>query len=417
MRRDSLEGASVSSRIVVALAVLALPIAVSAVSAPAQARGEVLRCEGHQATIVGTGHSDIIQGTEGADVIVGLQGRDVIDGGGGNDLICGGFGRDTIDGGTGNDRIHGNQALDTLSGGAGDDRLFGNLGIATSFYADQGDDTMVSKSTRDSVSYENAPNGVSVDLATGTATGWGTDMFHSIGSMPLTLLGSVYDDTLLGTSGADVIWGKGGEDAIVGRGGDDTLGALGGSIVGGAGDDHLGSESGADIHLGLDLDGGAGNDILESLNPGQDLGGPGDDMLSWNWDTAPLPAGLILDGGEGTDGLDLWGGVAVSHAVTFDMGSNSMTVDSVTATAADFENFRGYFYGTADITGTDGPNSISVYWEGSTIHALGGNDRIHGSNGDDLIYGGPGEDTANGSDGTDTCASVENPSNCEVINP
>src|SRR3954451_959033 len=121
--RDSLEGVCVSSRVVVAMAVLALPLAVGAVLAPAQARGEVLRCEGHAATIVGTGHSDTLQGTAGPDVIVGLNGRDVIDGGGGNDVFCVCFGSDIIEVVVGNGRIHGNQAVYTLSGGFGDDRL------------------------------------------------------------------------------------------------------------------------------------------------------------------------------------------------------------------------------------------------------------------------------------------------------
>src|SRR3954466_5310041 len=193
--RDSLEGVCVSSRVVVAMAVLALPLAVGAVLAPAQARGEVSRCEGHAATIVGSEHGDTLQGTAGPDVIVGLNGRDVIDGGGGNDMICGGFGRDTIEGGAGNARAHGNQAADRRTGGVGDDRLFGNQGVTTFFSADEGDDAMVSKSTGNTVSYRNAPNGVSVDLATGMASGWGTDRLPSDGSGPLMLFGSVHDDT------------------------------------------------------------------------------------------------------------------------------------------------------------------------------------------------------------------------------
>ena len=411
-----------SSRIVVAMAVLGLPLALGAVSAPAQARGEVVRCSGHEATIVGTRRGEVIHGTEGPDVIVGLFGRDAIYGGGGDDLICGGTGRDTLDGGAGNDSIHGNLGEDTLSGGDGDDHLFGNKGSTTIFNADQGDDAMASHTEDDFLDYANAPNGVSVDLATGMATGWGTDTFH-IGSFRVTLFGSLHDDTLLGTSRGDIIAGAPpsrdgstpsvqGNDTIDGRGGDDLLSVVGGSIVGGDGDDTLFGSGSAT----LDLDGGAGNDALESQNPGHVLGGPGDDQLSWDSLGHPLVAGLSLDGGEGTDWLRLWGGL------TLDMDSGSMSLASVTATAANFENFQGDLGGSSpdtsyDITGTNGPNSISVSGNGSTIHALGGDDLIVGDGGDNLIDGGPGEDTADGREGTDTCASVEHPSNCEVIDP
>jgi hypothetical protein len=121
MGRDSLEGVCVSSRILIAMAALALPLAVGAVSVPAQARSEVFRCEHQEATIVGTPGNDQIHGTAGPDVIVGLGASDSIFGLGGNDVICGGGARDGIDGGTGNDRIHGNAGSDRLVGGAGGD--------------------------------------------------------------------------------------------------------------------------------------------------------------------------------------------------------------------------------------------------------------------------------------------------------
>jgi Ca2+-binding RTX toxin-like protein len=406
----------VSSRTVVARAVLALPLALplalSSFAGPAQAQAEVYRCDGQIATIVGTRAWEDIHGTAGPDVIVGLGGRDTIDGGAGNDLICGGAARDRIDGGPGNDRIHGNQSIDELRGGDGDDHLFGNRGIQTVFYADQGDDHLASRSGDDRLDFRNSPTGVSVDLATGTATGWGTDIFH-IGSVRVVLVGSLHDDTLLGTSRDEIIDGVQGEDTIDGREGDDLLSATEGSIAGGAGDDSLFGSGAAGV---LDLDGGAGNDALDSHHPGHLLGGPGDDQLSWETDgPTPLVAGLVLDGGQGTDLLGLWQGI------TIDMSAGSMTSGSVTATAANFEDFLGSITldpeTSYDITGTDGPNSIMVGGNGSTIHSLGGDDVILGDDGDDLIDGGPGDDTADGQGGTDTCVSLEHPSNCEVVNP
>lgn len=83
------------SRTMVAMAVLALPLALGAVAAPAQAHGQVYRCDGRQATIVGTQGWDNIHGTSGPDVIVGLGGRDFIDGGPGEDTADGHDGTDT----------------------------------------------------------------------------------------------------------------------------------------------------------------------------------------------------------------------------------------------------------------------------------------------------------------------------------
>jgi Ca2+-binding RTX toxin-like protein len=406
----------VSSRVVVVMAVANVALGLGAVAAPARAHSEVPRCDGHEATIVGSSYRDSLQGTAGSDVIVGLGGGDHIDGGGGNDSICGGPGRDQIDGGIGDDRIHGNRGRDTLTGGDGDDRLFGNRGVSTTFYADQGDDRMVSRTGRDRLSYEDAPRGISVDLGLGTATGWGTDSFH-IGSDRLLFFGSSHDDTLLGSSGADWIDGGQGNDTIAGHDGADFLEAVGGSIVGGAGADQL-TANPTGSRGTLDMDGGSGDDLLETLNPGQVMGGPGDDLLSVSWGYTPFPTDLSLDGGDGMNTLDMWESISPG-SVTYDMGSGSLVVDSVAATTTHVESFLGHFADENDvqITGTAGPNSIFVYGNTTaTIHALGGDDLLRGGNGDDLIDGGPGADGANGGDGTDTCVAVEHPSNCEVIN-
>jgi len=407
----------VSSRVVVVTAVANVALGLGAVAAPAGAHSAVPRCDGRAATIVGSQYGDTLQGTAGSDVIVGLGGRDHIDGGGGNDFICGGTGRDHIDGGVGNDRIHGNRGQDTLAGGDGNDRLFGNRGTSTTFYADQGDDRMASGSGRDHLSYENAPRGISADLATGTATGWGADSFH-IGSERLFFVGSSHDDTLLGTSGADWLDGGQGNDTIAGRGGDDDLFAVGGSIAGGAGDDDISAPPDGSSGT-VTIEGGAGDDLLQTRNPGQVLGGPGDDVVSVEWDFATFPTGLSLDGGDGINTLSLWRSGSPLTAVTYDMGSASLSVDSVAATATQFEDFVGHFgaqTAITDVTGTRAPNSISVYGNATTtIHGLGGDDRLRAGNGDDLIDGGPGADTADGSFGTDTCVAVEHPSNCEIV--
>jgi Ca2+-binding RTX toxin-like protein len=55
----------------------------------------------------------------------------------------------------------------------------------------------------------------------------------------------------------------------------------------------------------------------------------------------------------------------------------------------------------ADITGTNGPDTINGTPEADNIQALGGNDRVNGRGGNDVIDGGPGRDTLDGGDGID----------------
>jgi uncharacterized delta-60 repeat protein len=90
--------------------------------------GQVPRCAGHRATIVGTSGRDRLVGTRRADVIVALGGSDRVSGGGGNDIICGGAGNDSISGGNGNDKLYGEDGRDSISGGAGNDKTSGGAG-------------------------------------------------------------------------------------------------------------------------------------------------------------------------------------------------------------------------------------------------------------------------------------------------
>ena len=55
----------------------------------------------------------------------------------------------------------------------------------------------------------------------------------------------------------------------------------------------------------------------------------------------------------------------------------------------------------ADITGTNGPDTINGTPEADNIQALGGNDTVNGRGGDDVIDGGPGRDTVAGDAGID----------------
>ena len=91
---------------------------------PAASDGRA-RCQGKNATIVGTPGKDKITGTKKADVIVSLSGNDVVKGLGGNDVVCAGDGNDIVKGGPGKDNLRGEQGKDRLVGGTGKDKLAG----------------------------------------------------------------------------------------------------------------------------------------------------------------------------------------------------------------------------------------------------------------------------------------------------
>jgi Ca2+-binding RTX toxin-like protein len=167
------------------------------------------------ATILGSNGNDTINGTPGRDVIAGLGGDDTIEGAGGDDLICGG---------DGNDRIAGGAGEDVISGDAGDDVVDGG--------------TQPSGGGLDFVEYDASPAAVKASLATGTASGWGTD--HLTGVEGIS--GSPFPDSLAGDSRDNVLLGQRGSDALSGSRGSDLL-------SGTEGDDRLNGGAGADLAL------------------------------------------------------------------------------------------------------------------------------------------------------------------------
>ena len=182
-----------------------------------QAAGNVPRCNGQAATIVGTQGNDFLSGTPGDDVIVGLGGNDTITGLTGNDIICGGPGNDTIRGLGGADMIFGDGGADLILGGYGPDTIFGGDG-------------------RDRINGQ-----LGNDRILG---GGGNDVIR----------GGPHQDTIGGGDGQDRILGQGGFDTLMGNQGNDVL-------IGGVGADTLTGNLGFDSCTG-----GNGRDALDCEN-------------------------------------------------------------------------------------------------------------------------------------------------------
>ena len=87
-------------------------------------------------------------------------------------------------------------------------------------HGELGNDTIDGGSGRDWLDYFDAPAGVRVSLAKGTATGGaGADTFRSIEAV----FGSEHADTLIGGPRSDRLEGSRGNDRLYGGGGKDTL--------------------------------------------------------------------------------------------------------------------------------------------------------------------------------------------------
>ncbi len=207
-------------------------------------------CQGLPATIVGTKHDDHIRGTSGRDVIVGLGGNDTISSLGGDDRICGNGGNDKLLAGPGVDKLDGGSGRNVHKGGADADSLYGGPSV-DSFWPGSGNDIVNGGGTggHEWVHYENSPGPMTVDLQSGQANGFGTDLLFAV----LDVVGSKFSDVVKGNDEDNVLKLGKGNDTGVGRGGSDT-------IFGGPGADDLDGGTGANTN-----DGGDGND--QCLNP------------------------------------------------------------------------------------------------------------------------------------------------------
>ena len=260
----------------------------------------------------------------------GALGACFVDGGAGNDTITGTFGNDTLRGNTGNDRIVGNGGTDTADFTTG---TAVNVNLATGRATGQGTDTLVGMTNVEGSSH----NDTIVGPPTGTCTldgNAGDDHMSASTPAGCTFNGGAGNDTITGTPGNDFMSGQDGSDTVSGAAGNDT-------VFGDVGNDHL-------------------------------HGGPGIDLLDYSQAFMPLNA-------------DLAGGVVTG------LGSDAVS---------GFENFNGGF-GDDTIRGTSGANVINGGLGDDTIFGHGGNDTLIGGDGNDTINGENGNDIIEGDNGND----------------
>lgn len=306
-------------------------------------------------SVIGThGDDDFIQLVLAGDSLSG--GDDTLIGGVGNDIfsidISDLTANDLLDGGTGIDgiQLEGSWALTTGTGVlAGvtnvEDFIFGvgsdgtRTLVATNAYVTSVGGTLFI----DIANQQTQP--LTVD-ASALSAGNHLQVIANRGASPDTIIGGAGSDTLVGGDGNDSLRAGGGDYVITGDAGNDTIdltGAGQGSASGGADNDVI-LGGAADLAAALTLDGGAGTDTLQLASPGllnlaslnvvtgleQLVGSSGNDTIVGT--TQQLDAFTTYTGGLGTDVLATTGTLfdLTGHGIGgFEFLSTTNTVGTV----------------------------------------------------------------------------------------
>lgn len=264
-------------------------------------------------TVYGGAGIDQITTGNGADTIEGRGGNDTITSGAGDDIIEGGTGNDTIGAAGGDNVIHGDEGDDIISAGAGGDSLHG----------DAGNDTITSSGGADYVT--------------------GSD-----GDDTITLSGDG-NDIALGGVGNDSITTADGDDIIVGGFGNDTINT-------GGGIDYIWPSEGVDI-----TDAGAGDDYILIIGITEEdqfsevdlitLSVLGFDSLSLTLaavlafvgingrTVSELEPGEVIDGGEGTNTLIIYGDTDLTVATLINLYEINIVEGSVGVSSVQIADF------------------------------------------------------------------------------
>jgi CSLREA domain-containing protein len=326
--------------------------------------------------LTGSAHDDVLAGDEGDNTLAGGEGFDTaaFDGAGSGvnaDLRAGtatGDGSDSLSaiealrGSSQDDTLAGDGVANVLDGAGGSDTADYSaspaaitVDLSTDSSSGDGADSLpaienvvatalddilggdaaanrlAAGGGNDTVTFASSAGNVDASLASGIATGDGTDELEAVEN----LIGSPRADTLTGDGGANALTGAAGSDLLAGGGGADALSAGEGAnrVHGDGGDDVITAGAGPDRLVGgADADsveGGAGNDQLAG-DDGDDLlaGGAGSDQALGGAGADEL---LLRDStaDAGDCGADSVADRVEADAYTLDLLTNCTSTDSL----------------------------------------------------------------------------------------
>jgi Ca2+-binding RTX toxin-like protein len=403
-------------------------------------------------TLVGNASRNILGGLAGSDSLLGGLGDDLLVGGAGADTLNGQEGADAvsyIDSGAGvsvslatgtgasgsaagdvlqsieglegseyADSLTGDSLNNILSGLGGADSLNGNAGNDL-LSGGAGGDTLNGGEGSDTASYLTSDAGVSVNLATGKASGGhaGGDVLLSVENVT----GSLASDTLIGSAGDNTLNpGLGANDTVDGGVGSDLLvldysaGDTGSGVSNSSGSSFYRLTGGGTTYLdylsysGIErfsvtgtskndtlyggaysdsFSGGAGSDSLYGSDGSDSLsGGDGNDLVSVEYSSSASNADSV-DGGAGTDTLsaDLSNQTA---GISLDSSSPPPPLSfSNGARIAGFEVFQNIY------TGSGADRLVQLGRMDNDFSTGAGNDTINpGVGANDIVDAGAGTD-------------------------
>ncbi len=474
---DSLDGGAGANFISYASSTGAVTVDLGASTATGGfATGDVIANFQHA---IGSNGNDTLIGSAGANSLVGGAGVDTIQGGAGGDTMFGGGNGDWLsyagaagvlvnlatgaasgshaagDVFSGFQHLLGSDGNDTLTGDAQANSIVGGAGVDT-IEGGAGGDALFGGGNGDWLSYAGSNAGVSLNLATGAATGGHAtgDVFsgfqHLIGSAHGDVLtGNAAANTIFGGAGVDTIEGGAGADSLVGGGEGDWLSYEGSAagvqvnlgiaaqtstgdangdvisgfrhLIGSLHDDVLTGDAQANTILGNDgldtilggggddvLFGGAGNDTLNG-QAGLDtlFGDRGDDVLQLNSDGAVGPGGMIVQGWDGETGSGpvnvavaagarLYGDTAYGGIGidTLDLSGVSNANPGTVYTAANWNTLSPTILAGVEIiiAGSAADIINLTFNDGVTRSAYGENVSIFAGLGNDVVFSGSGND-------------------------
>jgi Ca2+-binding RTX toxin-like protein len=312
-------------------------------------------------------HIEGLRGSAFNDLLVGGNpANGVIFSDGLFEVFRGGAGNDTLDGGQGYDRADYSSAKtgvvvvlnDTLDGSALDgeggvdvlrhiegvrgsayaDSLTGsNTAVFESFEGREGNDTLDGKGGTDRVDYHSARAGVTVNLASNTASSDGYGGVDTLLNIENVRGSRDFNDVITGSSANNVLQGQGGDDTLNGGAGDDVI------------------------------DGGSGSDTAVFSGVRANY------VVTWS---PSANAFTLVSAADGTDTV---------MSVEFFRFADMTLPDSAVLVAPE----PGH-----TLTGTEGANMLVGGTGPDTISGQGGNDLLVGLAGNDVLDGAAGIDTA-----------------------
>jgi Ca2+-binding RTX toxin-like protein len=367
--------------------------------------------------VVGSAHADFMYGSNNPagtfEQFDGRAGNDFLDGRGGFDysvynndpLVTGGIavslatGIVTGDASVGTDTLRSIEAVrgtnfnDTYdaTGFSGSSANAGSNGTFNQFEGMVGDD-LITGNGNTRLQFILALDGVTVDIAAGTAhgtapgdvAGVGTDTFTGVNS----IMGSTFGDTLLGSGGNEQFLGLAGDDYIDGRGGFDF--AQYSNLTNTTGGVSINMAAGT-----VTGDASTGTDTLRSIEAVQGT------FFNDVYDATGFGGGGALN--VGNNGLfNQFDGMAGDDTIT---GNGSTQIVYANATAGVSVNLStGIVAGNASVgtdTITGGVNNVVGSGFGDTLTGTGAMQFLNGGGGNDTITGGGGNDALTGGAGND----------------